>query len=166
VNERPTVEVADILRDCGSRFVTQFGTVLTAGQRRTVRDLTSCRTAALGGHVEACDHCAERRVAYNSCRNRHCPKCQGTRMALWLKREAAHVLPVQYFHVVFTLPDEVAALALQNPRVVYGLLFQASWETIRDVAANPKHLGAEVGVLSVLHTWARAFSTTRTFTAW
>jgi hypothetical protein len=135
------------------RFVSQFGSVLTPQQRRAIRDLVACRTAALGGHVEVRDHCNERRVAYNSCRNRHCPKCQGSQMALWLKREATHVLPVQYFHVVFMLPEEVAALALQNPRTVYGLLFQASWETLRDVAANPKHLGAEVGVLSVLHTW-------------
>ena len=156
MNERPVVEVADVLRDCGPRFVTQFGPVLTTEQRRAVRDLVACRTAALGGHVEACDHCAERRVAYNSCRNRHCPKCQGTQTIVWLKREAAHVLPVQYFHVVFTLPEEVAALALQNPRAVYGLLFQASWETIRDVAADPKHLGAEVGVLAVLHTWGQS----------
>jgi hypothetical protein len=156
MSERPAVEVADVLRDCGSRFVTQFAAVLTTEQRRAIRDLSRCRTAELGGHVEACDHCNQRRVAYNSCRNRHCPKCQGSRMAPWLKREAAHVLPVEYFHVVFTLPQEVAALALQNPRVIYGLLFQASWEALRDVAADPKHLGAEVGVLAVLHTWGQS----------
>jgi hypothetical protein len=156
VNERPAVEVADVLRDCGPRFVAQFGSVLTPEQRRAVRDLAACRTAALGGHVELCDHCAERRVAYNSCRNRHRPKCRGTRTARWLKREAAHVLPVEYFHVVFTLPEDVAAVALQNPRAVYGLLFEASWETIRDVAANPKHLGAEVGMLAALHTWGQS----------
>jgi hypothetical protein len=156
VNERPAVEVADVLRDCGSRFVRQFASVLTTQPRRALQDLSRCRTAELGGHVEACDHCNHRRVAYNSCRNRHCPKCQGTQMARWLTREAANVLPVEYFHVVFTLPQEVAALALQNPRVIYGLLFRASWETLRDVAADPKHLGAEVGVLAVLHTWGQS----------
>jgi hypothetical protein len=155
VSERPVVEVADVLRDCGPRFVARYGPVLTAEQRRAVRDLVACLTAALGGHITACDQCNDRRVAYNSCRNRHCPKCQGTRTALWLEREAAHVLPVQYFHVVFTLPEDVAALALQNPRTIYGLLFRASWETLRDVAADPKHLGAEVGVLAVLHTWGQ-----------
>jgi hypothetical protein len=155
VNERPAVEVADVLRDCGPQFVARCGSVLTDQQRRAVRDLTRCRTAALGGHIEACDHCHARRVSYNSCRNRHCPKCRGTQAALWLKREAACVLPVEYFHVVFTLPEDVAALALQNPRALYGLLLRASWETIRDVAADPKHLGAEVGVLSVLHTWGQ-----------
>jgi hypothetical protein len=134
VNQRPVVEVADVLRDRGPRFVARFGSVLTAEQRRVVRDLVACRTAALGGHVEACDRCHERRVAYNSCRNRHCPKCRGTQTAFWLRREAASLLPVEYFHVVFTLPEEVAAIALQNPRVIYGLLFRASWETIRDVA--------------------------------
>jgi hypothetical protein len=156
VTERPVVEVAEVLRDCGPRFVAQFGSVLTTEQRRAIRDLVACRTAVLGGHVEACDRCAVRRVAYNSCRNRHCPKCQGTQAALWLKREAAGVLPVEYFHVVFTVPAEVAAVALVNPRALYGLLFRASWETIRDVAADPKHLGAEVGVLAVLHTWGQA----------
>ncbi len=155
VNQRPAVEVADVLRDCGPRFVAQFGSVLTAEQRRVVRDLTCCRTAALGGHVEVCDRCNERQVSYNSCRNRHCPKCSGTQTAEWLKREAANILPVEYFHVVFTLPEDVAAVAIQNPRAIYGLLFEASWETLRDVAADPKHLGAEVGVLAVLHTWGQ-----------
>jgi hypothetical protein len=156
VNEHPAVEVADVFRDCGSRFVTQFAAVMTAEQRRTLRDLVACRTAILGGHVEQCDHCHERRVAYNSCRNRHCPKCRGTQMALWLRREATHVPPVEYHHVVFTLPEEIAALALANPRAVYGLLLKASRETIRDVAANTEHLGAEVGVPAVLHTWGQS----------
>ena len=115
MNERPAVEVADVFRDCGPRYLAQFGAALTPEQRRAVRDLSACRTAVLGGHVEACDRCDARRVSYNSCRNRHCPKCQGTRTAIWLTREAAHVLPVEYFHVVFTVPAEVAALALQNP---------------------------------------------------
>ena len=158
MNKRPAVEIADVLRDCGLRFVSQFGSVLTVEQRRAVRDLIACRTAALGGHVEVCDQCDEQRVSYNSCRNRHCPKCQGTQTAAWLKREAATVLPVEYFHVVFTLPEEVAALALQNPRAIYGLLFEASWETIRDVAANPKRLGAQLG----RHTSLAAFGATDT----
>lgn len=156
MSQRPTVEVADVLRDCGPQFVARFAAVMTTEQRQAIRDLVACRTAALGGHLEACDHCHQQRVSYNSCRNRHCPKCQGTQMASWLKREAANVLPVEYFHVVFTLPQEVAAVALLNPRVIYGLLLKASWETIRDVAADPKYLGAEVGVLSVLHTWGQS----------
>jgi hypothetical protein len=120
-----------------------------------LRDLVACRTAALGGHVERCNHCGHQRIAYNSCRNRHCPKCQAGARAKWLDQRAAELLPVPYFHVVFTLPNQLGPLALQNRAVVYGILFQAAAATLLEVAADPKHLGAEIGVLAVLHTWGQ-----------
>ena len=115
----------------------------------------NCRTAALGGHVEACDHCGHQRISYNSCRNRHCPKCQGPATARWLEARAAELLPVPYFHLVFTLPAALGPLALQNPRLLYGLLLQATSQTLLEIAADPKHLGAEIGFLTVLHTWGQ-----------
>ena len=124
-------------------------------QKRVLRDLGRCRTAALGGHVERCDHCAHERISYNSCRNRHCPKCHGVQTAAWLEREAKNLLPVPYYHVVFTLPQPLRPVALQNPRVVYNLLFQAASETLQEAAANPRHLGARLGVLMTLHTWGQ-----------
>ena len=130
-------------------------TALSHEQRRVLRDLVACRTAALGGHVEECDRCGHRQVAYNSCRNRHCPKCQATAAADWMEDREAELLPVEYFHVVFTLPAALSPIALQNPRVVYGLLFRAAAETLQQVAADPKHLGAEIGFLAVLHTWGQ-----------
>ena len=120
-----------------------------------MRAITQCRTGTLGGHVQACDHCGERQISYNSCRNRHCPKCQGSQTAQWLEAQQPHLLPVPYFHVVFTLPQLLAPLALRNPRVVYGLLFQAASRTLLEVAANPRHLGATIGFLAVLHTWGQ-----------
>ena len=118
-------------------------------------DIAACRTAALGGHVEECDRCGHQQIAYNSCRNRHCPKCQATAAAQWLEAREAELLPVEYFHVVFTLPAALGPIALQNPRVVYGLLFRAAAETLQQIAADPKHLGAEIGFLAVLHTWGQ-----------
>ncbi|MCA1670657.1 MAG: IS91 family transposase [Actinobacteria bacterium] len=123
--------------------------------RRVLNAITSCRTAALGGHVEACDRCGHRRIAYNSCRNRHCPKCQASACAQWMNERAKELLPVEYFHVVFTLPGDFNALALANPRIVYGLLFDAAAQTLLEVAANPRHLGARIGFLSILHTWGQ-----------
>ena len=117
--------------------------------------IEACRTAALGGHVERCDDCGEIRIAYNSCRNRHCPKCQGLARAQWLADRQAELLPVPYFHVVFTVPAPIAAIALQNKAVVYDILFQAAAETVRTIAADPKHLGAEIGMIAVLHTWGQ-----------
>jgi Putative transposase/Transposase zinc-binding domain len=152
---RPRLEVADIIRAHGAAFLDASGASLSAGQRRVLEDLAACRTAALGGHVEACDRCGHQQIAYNSCRNRHCPKCQATAAAQWLEAQAADLLPVAYFHVVFTLPAELGPIALQNPRVVYGLLFRAAAETLLQVAADPKHLGAEIGFLAVLHTWGQ-----------
>jgi hypothetical protein len=120
-----------------------------------MRAIERCRTAALGGHVEQCDTCGHQRIAYNSCRNRHCPKCQSLAKARWLEARLADLLPVEYFHVVFTLPEQLASLALQNKRVVYNLLFSAAAETLRTIAADPRHLGAELGFLAVLHTWGQ-----------
>jgi hypothetical protein len=152
---RPRLEVADIIRAHGAAFLDASGASLSSGQRRVLEDLAACRTAALGGHVEACDRCGHQQIAYNSCRNRHCPKCQATAAAQWLEAQAADLLPVAYFHVVFTLPAGLSPIALQNPRVVYGLLFRSAAETLLQVAADPKHLGAEIGFLAVLHTWGQ-----------
>jgi hypothetical protein len=152
---RPAVEVADIIRVHGAAFLAKHGGWLNATQKKALRDLGRCRTAALGGHVERCRDCGHERLAYNSCRNRHCPKCQALARARWLDREAEHLLPVEYHHVVFTLPQQVAELAQANPTVLYDLLFQAASATLREVAANPKRLGASIGVLAVLHTWGQ-----------
>lgn len=154
--QRPALEVADVIREHGEAFLAKWGSTLTAEQRRALDDLALCRTAALGGHVERCLDCGHERIAYNSCRNRHCPKCQALSRARWLEREAKLLLPVEYHHVVFTLPEEVAELALANPVVLYDALFQAAAATLRDVAANPKRLGAQLGVLLVLHTWGQS----------
>ena len=153
--ERPAVEVADVIREHGKEFVAKYGALLTITQRKALRDLAACRTAALGGHVERCTDCGHERIAYNSCRNRHCPKCQALARARWLEREAKLLLPVEYHHVVFTLPAEVASLALANPAVVYDLLMRSAAATLRQVAANPQRLGASVGMLMVLHTWGQ-----------
>src|SRR5208337_1235193 len=149
------LEVADVFRDHGLAFLDEFGDALSPEQRRVLSDLAACRTAALGGHVEACDRCGHQRISYNSCRNRHCPKCQGTAAAQWLDARATELLPTEYFHVVFTLPEAIGPIALQNPRVVYGILFRAAAETLLQVAADPKRLGAEIGFLAVLHTWGQ-----------
>jgi hypothetical protein len=153
--QRPALEVADVIRQYGDGFVERYGGMLSDAQRKALRDLAACRTAALGGHVEHCLDCGHDRIAYNSCRNRHCPKCQALARARWLDQQARHLLPVEYHHVVFTLPAELGELALANPAVVYDLLLRSAATTLRDVAANPKRLGATVGVLMVLHTWGQ-----------
>jgi hypothetical protein len=149
---RPALEVADLLR----RLVEQdrLPTVSSA-QAKVVNALIACRTAALGGHVDACDQCGHERISYNSCRNRHCPKCQGSQAAVWLEAQRQALLPVPYAHVVFTLPDLLGPLALQNPRVLYGLLFRAASQTLLQVAATPRHLGGRLGFLAILHTWGQ-----------
>ena len=152
---RPALEVADILGEHGGAFLARHGGRLSGTQRKALRDLAVCRTKALGGHVERCADCGYERIAYNSCRNRHCPKCQALARARWLEREAKLLLPVPYYHVVFTLPAEIAELALANPALLYGVLFEAASATLRAVAANPKRLGAQIGVLMVLHTWGQ-----------
>lgn len=149
------LEVADVFRKFETEFRETQGTRLSGEQKRALRAIMLCRTSALGGHVERCTQCGHRLVAYNSCRNRHCPKCQAAARAEWLRAREAELLPTQYFHVVFTLPKQFGPLALQNKRIVYGLLFRAVAETLLGVAANPKHLGAQVGVLAILHTWGQ-----------
>ena len=153
---RPTLEVADIFRGEAASFHSGIGRRMSRAQQRVFAAIAACRTAVLGGHVHACDHCDHQVISYNSCRNRHCPKCQARTRAEWLERRQAELLPIAYFHLVFTLPAELAALALQNKRLMYGMLFEAASQTIAQVAANPRHLGAEdVGVLAVLHTWGQ-----------
>ena len=152
---RPRLEVAEVIRSCRDTFMDQYGTDLTPVQRRVLDDLTACRTAALGGHVLGCLECGHQEISYNSCGNRHCPKCQGTAAARWLETQAADLLDTPYFHVVFTLPSALGPIALHNPCEVHGLLMRAAAETLIEVAANPIHLGAEVGVLAVLHTWGQ-----------
>jgi hypothetical protein len=147
--------VADIVRRHGPAFLARHGAGLSTAQRRALRDVARCRTGALGGHVQRCGQCGHEAIAYNSCRNRHCPKCQGSRAAAWLRREASWLLPADYYHVVFTLPPAVAEVVWQNQRVGYTLLFRAAQQTLREVAADPKHLGAQVGLLAVLHTWGQ-----------
>jgi putative transposase/transposase-like zinc-binding protein len=138
---------------CG-RYADRVGP-LTAAQRRAAADLAACRTAALGGRLEQCSCCGRQEYRYHSCRNRHCPKCQGHRRAAWLEREAGFLLPVEYHHLVFTLPHELAPLALTDPRPVYGLLFAAASACVQELAADPKYLGAQVGLTAVLHTWGQ-----------
>jgi hypothetical protein len=152
---RPRLEVADVIRSHGDDFLDAYGDTLSPEQRRALIDLARCRTAALGGHVVECDRCGHQQISYNSCRNRHCPKCQANAAALWVEARAAELLRVPYYHVVFTLPAALAPIALQNPRVVYDLLFRAAAETLLRIAADPDHLGAEIGFLAVLHTWGQ-----------
>ena len=147
--------MADIVRSLASSTGEVPGLGISAAQRRVLCALAICRTAQLGGHVEQCDGCGHGRIAYNSCRNRHCPKCQARNRAQWLEARAKDLLAVPYFHVVFTMPQEVAQLALQNKRVVYDILFRTASQTLKEIAADPKHLGADIGFLAVLHTWGQ-----------
>jgi hypothetical protein len=149
------LEVADIFRRLGPAYRHEHADGLSRGQRRVMSAIERCRTAALGGHVEQCDACGHQRVAFNSCRNRHCPKCQSLTRAQWLEDRQAELLPVEYFHVVFTVPQEIAAIAYQNKAVVYDILFRATAETLRTIAADPRHHGAEIGFMAILHTWGQ-----------
>jgi putative transposase/transposase-like zinc-binding protein len=151
----PALELADIFRLHGPAYLARFGDSLSFQQKRALRDIALCRTAALGGHVNQCDECGHRTISYCSCRNRHCPKCRSAASAAWLEGRAAELLPVEYFHVVFTLPQSLGALALQNQRLFYGILFRAASETLLQIGADPKHLGARIGFLAVLHTWGQ-----------
>ncbi|MGH8144691.1 MAG: IS91 family transposase [Steroidobacteraceae bacterium] len=153
--ERPKLEVADIFRRYGETYRAEHEGSLSSTQRRVMRAVTACRTAALGGHLEACDACGHQRISYNSCRNRHCPKCQSLARAQWIEDRKSELLDCSYFHVVFTLPEQIAAIAYQNKAVVYNLLFAATAETLCTIAADPKHLGAEIGFFAVLHTWGQ-----------
>jgi hypothetical protein len=145
--------MADIFRQHGESYRAKHR--LPRHQRRLMRAIEICRTAALGGHVDKCGHCSYTRISYNSCRNRHCPKCQSLARARWLDRRKAELLPVEYFHVVFTLPAEIAPLALHNQKAVYNILFRATAETLLTIARDPKHLGAEIGFFAILHTWGQ-----------
>lgn len=155
---RPELEVADIFRAHGTAYRQKHAGHLNLPQLKVMSAVGNCRTAALGGHVTACTKCNHQHVAYNSCRNRHCPKCQGASARDWMLARMEDLLPVAYFHVVFTLPAQIADIAYQNKAAVYGLLFKASSETLRIIAADPKHLGAKIGMTSVLHTWGSAMT--------
>ena len=153
--DRPALEVADVFRRYGDAYRNAAGGWLSTTQRRVMTAIETCRTAALGGHVEQCDTCGQQRIAYNSCRNRHCPKCQSLARAAWVEQRTAELLDCEYFHVVFTIPEPIAALALQNKSTVYAILFHATAETLHTIAADPQHLGAQIGFFAVLHTWGQ-----------
>ncbi len=152
---RPTLEVADILRAQGDRFLDRYRSSFDFQQLKALRAIQRCRTAALGGHRDACLRCGYQAISYNSCRNRHCPKCQAQARERWLAARERELLATSYFHVVFTVPHELNVLALENPRLFYDLLFAASAQTLLEIAADPKHLGAEIGLISILHTWGQ-----------
>jgi Putative transposase/Transposase zinc-binding domain len=155
---RPSLEVADIFRGHGPAWRRANAGHVSLGQLKVMSAIESCRTAALGGHVARCEKCAHSQISYNSCRNRHCPKCQAAAAKDWLAAREADLLPVPYYHVVFTLPAAIADIAYQNKTVIYDLLFKASAETLITIAADPRHLGARVGITSVLHTWGSAMT--------
>ena len=152
---RPNCEIADIFRRYGSAFQAQYGWLLGPLQLLVLKALAACRTAQLGGHVQECDHCGHQKQAYNSCHNRHCPKCQASLRGKWFEDRQRDLLPVEYFHVVFTLPRELGPLALQNKVVIYNLLFRATSETLLEAAAGWKDLKAKIGFFAILHTWGQ-----------
>jgi hypothetical protein len=152
---RPPLEVADLIRTAGTAFLQRNRHWLSWQQVKVLRAIARCRTAALGGHLDQCTRCGHRAISYNSCRNRHCPKCQTAAREHWIAARQRELLPTRYVHVVFTLPQRLAPLVLQNKKVLYNLLFRASAETLLEVARDPKHLGAEIGFFSVLHTWSQ-----------
>jgi hypothetical protein len=154
--QRPHFEVTDVVREYGAAFRATHH--VSYAQEKVLQAIEHCRTAALGGHVEVCESCGTEQIAYNSCRNRHCPKCQGAARAKWLAAEQALLLPVPYFHVVFTLPHLLNPLVRVNPRMLYNLLFQAAAQTLREFARDPQHLGAELGITAVLHTWGQTLT--------
>jgi hypothetical protein len=155
---RPALEVADIFRDHGAAWREANRGHVSLAQMKVMRAIESCRTAALGGHVARCEDCAHTTIAYNSCRNRHCPKCQGAAARTWMQERQAELLPVPYFHIVFTLPAEIGDVAYTNKAVIYDLLFRASAETMLTIASDPKHLGARIAITAVLHTWGSAMT--------
>ena len=148
--------MADVFREFSVPFLDRFKNVLLPQQRRALADIVSCRTSALGYHRRQCDTCDHEEVSYNSCRNRHCPKCQATKQREWLQREARNLIDVEYFHVVFTIPEALGPIALRNQRVIYGLLFKAVADAITTIARDPKYLGVRSGFTAVLHTWGQA----------
>jgi hypothetical protein len=150
---RPPLEVANIVRSVGQSFVERSRKWINGQHEKVLLAITRCRTAALGGHRDQCSDCGHTAISYNSCRNRHCPKCQGNARLRWLQARERELLPASYVHLVFTLPRELAPLALQNKRLIYNLLFHTSAATLLEIARDPRHLGAEIGFFSVLHTW-------------
>ena len=150
---RPHLEVADIVRQHGDAYLERYGATMSGEQHRALRAIALCRTAALGGHITQCDQCGYQEQSYNSCRHRSCPKCHGAAQAAWLNARTQEVLNTPYVHVTFTLPHDLSALVLHNQRVLYGLLFHTVAHSLQDIARDPKHLGAEIGGLAVLHTW-------------
>jgi hypothetical protein len=156
--QRPALEVADIFRAHGPSWRQHERGHLSLGQLKVMSAIEQCRSLALGGHALRCSACAQEQIAYNSCRNRHCPKCQGSAAQRWLQARQADLLPVEYYHVVFTLPAPISAIAYTNKEMIYGLLFDIAAETLRTIAADPKHLGARIGVTLVLHTWGSALT--------
>jgi len=155
---RPQLEVGDIFRTHGEAFRRAHDGHLSLGQRKVMSSIVQCRSAALGGHVLSCPACAHHEIAYNSCRNRHCPKCQASAARRWLEARQADLLPVEYYHLVFTLPAPISDIAYTNKAVIYGLLFQVAADTLRTIAADPRHLGARIGLTLVLHTWGSALT--------
>ena len=156
--QRPALEVADIFRVHGPAWRQQERGHLSLGQLKVMSAVEQCRSAALGGHALRCSACAQAQIAYNSCRNRHCPKCQASAAQRWLEARQADLLPVEYYHVVFTLPAPISAIAYTNKEIIYGLLFDLAAETLRTIAADPRHLGARIGLTLVLHTWGSALT--------
>ena len=154
----PSLEIADVFRDHGRAWRAANAGHISRSQFKVMNAIERCRTAALGGHVARCADCAHEHIAYNSCRNRHCPKCQAGAAKTWLAAREAELLPVRYFHLVFTLPKQIADIAHQNKREIYNLLMRASADTVIKIAADPKHLGARAGIISVLHTWGSAMT--------
>jgi len=152
---RPILEVADLIRAQGNRFLDRYRSSFSFQQLKVFRAIQNCRTAALGGHLDSCTRCGHQAISYNSCRNRHCPKCQTQARQRWLTAREREVLPTAYFHVVFSAPHELNVLALENPRCFYDLLFTAASATLLEVAANPKRLGADIGIIAILHTWGQ-----------
>jgi hypothetical protein len=155
---RPPLEVADLIRTAGAAFLERNRHWLSWRHVKVLLAIARCRTAALGGHLDECTRCGHRAISYNSCRNRHCPKCQTSARERWIAARRRELLPTRYVHVVFTLPPHLALLALQNKKVIYGLLLRASAETLLEVARDPRHLGAEIGLFTVLHTWSQKLS--------
>ncbi len=153
--DRPRLEVADVFRRYGEDYRLKHGASMSGEQRRVMSAIEVCRTAALGGHLERCDQCSYERNCFNSCRDRHCTKCQSLARAAWIENRQAELLDCPYFHVVFTVPEEMAAIAYQNKHVVYDILFHTTAETLKTIAADPKHLGADIGFFAVLHSWGQ-----------
>ena len=154
----PQLEVADIFRMHGAAYLAQHGNRVPMSHRRAMRAIQTCRTSALGGHVDRCERCGAHRISYNSCRNRHCPKCQFLKAERWVEARKGSLLPISYYHVVFTVPQELRAIALRNQRLIYGILFEAASGTLFELSRDPKYLGADIGFTMVLHTWSQTLA--------